>query len=211
MLGRRRKVAAGIGIACFFYILGAWMLALKSGSSGLASSSPPPLATHDLRRWSGGNAVGQSRAVEDHLTIVVLANKRLGPLVRLLISLREADYAQDSGITLHIRLEANQPSELVDFVVNYHWPHGEKVVHSRIVQGGLIAAVVEGWSDKNSRWKVRVVEEDGSNGKLLELKEKNLAPRTGGRNRKLKKAITGTASSQPGLRVLLDLVEPIED
>ena len=67
MLGRRRKIAAGIGIACFFYILGAWMLALKSGSSGLASSSPPPLATHDLRRWSGGNAVGQSREVVSDL------------------------------------------------------------------------------------------------------------------------------------------------
>jgi hypothetical protein len=102
----------------------------------------------------------QRRANEDHVTIVVLANKRLGAVKRLLGSLRNADYGLDNDITLHIRLEARQPPDLVDFVVKYHWPHGEKVVHSRIVQGGLIAAVVESWFPTNDHEFGLILEDD---------------------------------------------------
>ena len=111
----------------------------------------PSLKENSVRRWSEESSPSRLDGAADYLTIIVLANKRLGPLKRLLKSLRDADYGRDEGIKLHIRLEANQPREIVDFVVNYVWPHGEKLINSRIVQGGLIAAVVESWfpSDDN--------------------------------------------------------------
>lgn len=91
-----------------------------------------------------GRLMKTSNLVNGTIRIEVIANKRLQSLQRLLNSLEKADYF---GVTvpLDIHLEADEPENLLRYVVEFKWPFGPKQVHLRHLQGGLINAVLESW------------------------------------------------------------------
>lgn len=86
----------------------------------------------------------QNGEVTFSLTVSVITFNRLKSLQRLLLSLTNAHY-NDDLVTLKINVEAGAPRELLDFVNNFYWPQGIKIVNVRAVPSGLVSAVVESW------------------------------------------------------------------
>ena len=58
------------------------------------------------------------------------------------------------GLQVHLvfNLEASSSSEVISYATSFPWSMGTKLVRKRVVQGGLISAVMEGWfpSDQNN-------------------------------------------------------------
>jgi hypothetical protein len=58
------------------------------------------------------------------------------------------------GLQVHLvfNLEASSSSEVISYATSFLWSMGTKLVRKRVVQGGLISAVVESWfpSDQNN-------------------------------------------------------------
>ena len=110
-------------------------LLMAAMNINIASSSP------DQQRASKKLAL----KVRPRVVINVLVNRRLESLKRLCESLLAADYMGDTNVALEFHLEAGQPASIRSYVVNFEWPLGPKVVHSRLVRAGLIAIAVESW------------------------------------------------------------------
>ena len=53
-------------------------------------------------------------------------------------------YFGDS-VDVTISIEAGSSSQTLSEVGEWRWAHGAKHVHTRVLRGGLIAAVVESW------------------------------------------------------------------
>lgn len=72
----------------------------------------------------------------NNIAIVVVTYNRLDSLKRLLFSLEQANYSNESP-TLIISIDKG-PSDIVErFADNYHWKHGEKIVRKHDVNLGL--------------------------------------------------------------------------
>jgi hypothetical protein len=58
------------------------------------------------------------------------------------------------GLQVHLvfNLEASSSSVVISYATSFPWSMGTKLVRKRVVQGGLISAVVESWfpSDQNN-------------------------------------------------------------
>jgi hypothetical protein len=94
------------------------------------------------------------------IIINVLVNNRFESLRRLCASLGSADYMGDTDVTLEFHLEAHQPEEIVRYVTEFPWAHGNKIVHARIARGGLISVVVESWFPVASNEYSLLLEDD---------------------------------------------------
>ena len=84
-------------------------------------------------------------AAELELTLAVISNNRLASLRRLVESILALQNPNAVKINLVLNLEASSSVELEEYVYNIDWLHGAKFIHKRVVQGGLIGAVMESW------------------------------------------------------------------
>ncbi|KAI0091682.1 hypothetical protein BDY19DRAFT_885436 [Irpex rosettiformis] len=94
------------------------------------------LSTIPLQAWKSW--------YKPQLEVSVITNDRPESLMRLLTSLSNASFFGDE-IHLRINVEQTADEETLRLVDAYQWPHGAKFVHRRVVQGGLLPAVVESW------------------------------------------------------------------
>ncbi|KAI0704280.1 hypothetical protein BC835DRAFT_1475019 [Cytidiella melzeri] len=78
------------------------------------------------------------------LEVSVITNDRPESLSRLLSSLSSSSFFGDT-VNLRINVEQTADEETLHVVDSYLWKHGAKMVHRRVVQGGLLPAVVESW------------------------------------------------------------------
>ena len=74
----------------------------------------------------------------------IVTNDRSKSLQRLLNSLNNGYYLGDK-ITLSFNIDTRANEDTLMMVNNFSWPHGPKLIHRRIIQGGLIRAVSESW------------------------------------------------------------------
>jgi hypothetical protein len=99
-------------------------------------------------------------SIDATFVIKVLVNRRFSSLKRLCESLLSADYQGNKDVALEFYLEANQSADILDYVVDFRWPHGRKDVHGRVVKGGLIAVVVESWFPASDTEYAILLEDD---------------------------------------------------
>ena len=69
----------------------------------------------------------------------------LRPLQRLGMSLSAMRNPDGLQVHLVFNLEASSSRELIDYAYTFPWSMGTKLVRKRLIQGGLIPAVVESW------------------------------------------------------------------
>ncbi|KAG6854517.1 hypothetical protein C0991_005429 [Blastosporella zonata] len=79
-----------------------------------------------------------------HIDISIITNNRPQSLARLLSSLSNAHFYGDT-VDLRMNAEQSADEETLKIVHDLVWPHGTVFIHHRIVQGGLMPAVVESW------------------------------------------------------------------
>ncbi|KAF9585477.1 hypothetical protein BGW38_002193 [Lunasporangiospora selenospora] len=88
------------------------------------------------------------RALENwntpQIKLIVITNNRPGSCARLLRSLSHAHYLNDK-VTLTINMDAEADRMTLQFVGNFQWDFGEKLMRHRVRRGGLMLAVVEAW------------------------------------------------------------------
>ncbi|KAG6890311.1 hypothetical protein C0995_009517 [Termitomyces sp. Mi166 len=89
-----------------------------------------------LSEWKNWN--------QPQVDISIITNNRPLSLSRLLKSLTKAHLYGDT-VNLRMNVEQSADDETLQIVQNIDWPHGIVFVHHRIVQGGLMQAVVESW------------------------------------------------------------------
>eukprot|EP00038_Savillea_parva_P001123 m.101566 g.101566 ORF g.101566 m.101566 type:complete len:800 (+) comp10398_c0_seq1:235-2634(+) len=97
------------------------------GGGAQAVPPPPPPSLTSHARWR----------------ILIFANNRLESLQRLCRSLQNA-YINET-VAVNFYLEADQPTEVYDYVSTFGWRHGPVQVMARHTKGGLINAIIEGW------------------------------------------------------------------
>jgi len=107
----------------------------------------------------GGKGLWKGKPWEANIRIEVIANKRLPSLQRLLTSLVQANFV-GATVPLDIHLEAQEPEELLRYVVQFEWPFGPKQVHLRQSKGGLINAVLESWYPASMEEMAVILEDD---------------------------------------------------
>ncbi|KAG6891601.1 hypothetical protein C0992_002640 [Termitomyces sp. T32_za158] len=78
------------------------------------------------------------------IDISIITNDRPLSLTRLLKSLSQSHFYGDTA-NLRINAEQSADDETLKIIQNIDWPHGAVFVHHRVVQGGLMPAVVESW------------------------------------------------------------------
>ena len=78
------------------------------------------------------------------ISISVITQNRPASLVRLLSSMASAHYVGDN-IPLSFHIDRKVDIQTLRLANNFDWPHGNKLLHRRIIQGGLIRAVSESW------------------------------------------------------------------
>ena len=82
------------------------------------------------------------------LTIKVLTLNRNSSLLRLLTSLRSANYDNDSvDLDIFVDYRTGGAFELstMEVASTFSWPHGKKHVHRRVQNAGLVAQWLESW------------------------------------------------------------------
>ncbi|KAH0582711.1 hypothetical protein H2248_010631 [Termitomyces sp. 'cryptogamus'] len=89
-----------------------------------------------LSEWKNWN--------QPRIDISIITNNRPLSFTRLFKSLNETHFYGDT-VDLRINVEQSADDETLKIVQNVHWPHGTVFLHHRIVQGGLMQAVVESW------------------------------------------------------------------
>ncbi|KAG6919530.1 hypothetical protein DXG01_005120 [Tephrocybe rancida] len=89
-----------------------------------------------LAEWKNWN--------QPRIDISIVTNNRPHSLGRLMTSLSKAYFYGDT-VNLRMNVEQSADKETLKSVQHLHWPHGTMFVHHRIVQGGLMPAVVESW------------------------------------------------------------------
>lgn len=78
------------------------------------------------------------------ISVNIVTQNRPTLLKRLLDSLTEAYYVGDD-VVLTFNMDSAVDAETLKTVDSFIWPHGEKIMRRRIIQGGLIRAVSESW------------------------------------------------------------------
>ncbi|KAI7942826.1 hypothetical protein MJO29_012670 [Puccinia striiformis f. sp. tritici] len=91
--------------------------------------------------------------------ISVITNDRSSSLSRLLDSLERAAYYGDA-VNLVINMEQTADQRTRKLVEGFEWKHGSKTVRKRIIQGGLLPAVVESWYPSSAYDSYGVLLED---------------------------------------------------
>lgn len=162
---RRKLQQRWLGILVlvqFFMVL--WWMNLSASwlSSTGKERAEHRLGTH-IKEDTSTRKLPPGCAMDDclptNVRIEVIANNRLKPLERLLSSLKKADY-MGASVPLDIHLEANEATSLLDMVVAFKWPYGQKQVHLRHSRGGLINAVLESWYPASMDEMVILLEDD---------------------------------------------------
>ena len=97
--------------------------------------------------------------------IIVFTYNRLEGLRRLLFSLKAADYLGYRSVTLHVFMDfPKKPDVPLDgsreFLDAFEWPHGEYVIHRRLVNVGLKKSILESWYPVHSDDEVAAFFED---------------------------------------------------
>ncbi|KAG6836988.1 hypothetical protein H0H93_016692 [Arthromyces matolae] len=93
------------------------------------------------------------------LDISIITNDRPHSFNRLLKSLVRARFYGDI-VNLRVNVERSADAETLKIVQNIDWPHGNVFVHHRVVQGGLMAAVVESWYPQSNNTYGLLLEDD---------------------------------------------------
>lgn len=78
------------------------------------------------------------------VSVNIITQNRPNSLTRLLESLSNAYYVGDE-IPITFNMDTKVDEETIKLVNNFSWPHGQKTLRRRIIQGGLIRAVSESW------------------------------------------------------------------
>lgn len=78
------------------------------------------------------------------IQINIITQNRAPSLTRLLQSLTDAHYLGDT-IDISFNMDSAVDAPTLNLIDAFHWPHGQKIVRRRIIQGGLIRAVSESW------------------------------------------------------------------
>lgn len=78
------------------------------------------------------------------ISINIITQNRPFSLLRLLRSLQQALYLGDD-VAISLNMDSGVDSETLRLAHSFHWPHGQKTIRRRIIQGGLIRAVSESW------------------------------------------------------------------
>lgn len=78
------------------------------------------------------------------IQINIITQNRAPSLARLLQSLTDAHYLGDT-IDISFNMDSAVDAPTLNLIDSFHWPHGQKIVRRRIIQGGLIRAVSESW------------------------------------------------------------------
>ncbi|CAG8576063.1 27387_t:CDS:2 [Gigaspora margarita] len=92
-----------------------------------------------------------------HLQVVT--QNRAASLKRLVDSLNSSIYLGDN-VPLTINIDEDGDQKTVKYVQNLYWPFGKKDIRHRLVQGGLIAAVVESYYPTNDNDYGFILEDD---------------------------------------------------
>ncbi|WAQ81735.1 hypothetical protein PtA15_2A46 [Puccinia triticina] len=96
---------------------------------------------------------------QPQIDISVITNDRSMSLARLLGSLERAAYYGDR-VNLVINMEQTADQQTRTLVEGFMWKHGSKTVRKRIIQGGLLPAVVESWYPSSAHDSYGVLLED---------------------------------------------------
>lgn len=102
----------------------------------------------------------------DSITICVVTSaktrSRFNLLKRLLNSLQAADYSLLGSGKLHLRISVDMSTmpQAIDFIENFDWIYGEKIIVRRVLSAGLIRAVSESWYPGSSRDIGLLLEDD---------------------------------------------------
>ncbi|CAM6128710.1 unnamed protein product [Calypogeia fissa] len=78
------------------------------------------------------------------ISINIITQSRPRSLLRLLNSITYAYYLGDT-IDISFNMDSRVDGQTLKMVGDFVWPHGQKIVRRRIIQGGLIRAVSESW------------------------------------------------------------------
>ncbi|CAN0373360.1 unnamed protein product, partial [Discosporangium mesarthrocarpum] len=76
------------------------------------------------------------------VSIHIITNDRLQSLGRLCDSLLASHFLGDK-VDLSFHVDVGADKSLMSYIVSFHWPFGNKLIHHRIQRGGLISAVTE--------------------------------------------------------------------
>jgi hypothetical protein len=79
--------------------------------------------------------------------------------MRLLSSVSKSRFFGDK-VNVRVNLEHSSDAETMQIVDNFQWLHGELFIHHRIVQGGLLPAVVESWYPQSNNSYGLLLEDD---------------------------------------------------
>ncbi|KAG6832995.1 hypothetical protein H0H87_012581 [Tephrocybe sp. NHM501043] len=96
---------------------------------------------------------------QPRVDISIITNNRPQSLVRLMTSLSNAYFFGDK-VDLRINVEQSADEETLTIVRDLPWLHGTVFVHHRIVQGGLMPAVVESWYPRSNDTYGLLLEDD---------------------------------------------------
>ena len=119
-----------------------------------------------------GRADSDTDSTSEFFHIKVLTMDRLQSLKRLMDSLKAAYY---DGDTVHIdffvdyppgsdakkvKAKLNARRLIIDHIENWEWPYGQKSIHVRVKNGGLIGQWLESWWPNNNHETALVLEDD---------------------------------------------------
>ncbi|CAG8529354.1 7785_t:CDS:2 [Paraglomus occultum] len=108
----------------------------------------PDLPIRALKQWN-------TPQVQVH----IITQKRVESLKRLMKSVATAYYLGDKvSLTINMDRSADQPT--IEYSRAFKWLHGEKHVHFRVVQGGLLPAVAEAYYPAHDEDYGVVLEDD---------------------------------------------------
>lgn len=93
-------------------------------------------------------------------TISIISNNRLASLQRLVSSLLNVHNPNNINLRVIFNLESTSSPNLIDYVYDIKWPHGEKIIKKRIVKGGLIVAITESWYPSSEKDYGVLLEDD---------------------------------------------------
>ncbi|KAL1530130.1 hypothetical protein AB1Y20_001048 [Prymnesium parvum] len=105
---------------------------------------PAPEDVHALAFLATLNPYSLSQWERFHVEIAIITANRPASLGRLLQSLSHAHYLGDA-VDVSVSIECGTSFQTLATVKGWEWRHGTKHVHTRVVKGGLISAVVESW------------------------------------------------------------------
>ncbi|KAG5643101.1 hypothetical protein DXG03_001565 [Asterophora parasitica] len=93
------------------------------------------------------------------IDVSIITKDRPRSLARLLASLSNGLFFGDD-VNLRLNLEQSSDTETMKMAENLTWSHGSVFLHHRIIQGGLLPAVVESWYPRSNDTYGLLLEDD---------------------------------------------------